>query len=203
MRKILGVLTLFLVACVGFKQGPYSFEEGFNYVKGLDGNYGGDFKMEQLARNFVEVKKIDAFQEALRSFADRVQQDPDSADKKRLLWFIEMRKQMLESERLYQLAGMFGDFILIEERSCDKKKEMEFAYKYYKTSVERGSNATRILDLVLQDSEVAQKLIGVHETGSMVDLRPRFYLSDWDGTLKLVEKLAVSLNECIAQAQQG
>ena len=42
------ILVFFLVACVGFKQGSYSFEDGFNYIKALDDKYGGNFRTERI-----------------------------------------------------------------------------------------------------------------------------------------------------------
>ncbi|MEK6963336.1 MAG: hypothetical protein AABX70_02830 [Nanoarchaeota archaeon] len=196
------VLVLFLVACVGFKQGPYSFEEGFNYIKGLDERYGGNFKTEQMDVNQVDSKRIDAFQEDLQAFASRVSQDPDSLNKNKLLQFIEARKQMLDSEHSYLLAQGMGNFKDLEVRSCDHKKEMEYAYKYYKSAMEKGADASDLFDHVMQDFEIAQNLIGIHPTGSDIDGRPLFYLSAWDATGKLLDKMAISLNECIAKANQ-
>lgn len=199
------ILVLFLVACVGFKQDAYSFEEGFSYIKGLDDKYGGDFKKEEMNIHQVDSKRIDAFQEDLKAFASRVRKDPDSVDKSKLLQFIEARKQMLDSERLYLLAEGMGDFKDPQKRSCDHKKEMEYAYKYYKAAIGKGANASNLFDHVMQDFEPGQRLVGIHELKANEDTsdnRPLFYLSAWDATGKLLDKMAVSLNECIAKANQ-
>src|SRR3989338_6960219 len=108
----------------------------------LDFKHGGNLKKERMDMNFVDVKKIDAFQADLNLFKDRVAQDLDLVDKKKLLSFIEARKQMLDSERLYQLALSMGDFKMDEARSCERMKAMEFAHKYYLSASRRGGNAT-------------------------------------------------------------
>jgi len=192
---------LLLVACAGFKQGSYSFEEGFNYLSDLDFRHGGNFKKERMDMNFVDLKKIEAFQKDLTLFKARVSQDPDSIDKKKLLWFIEARDQMLGSERFYQLGSGMGNFSKMESVSCDKQKEMEFAFKYFLAARQVGVNATTLLDRVLQDFDVAQRLVGVHESGSDVDERPRFYLSHWDAVASMLEDLSYSLNTCLSQAE--
>lgn len=197
------VLVLFLVACMGFKQGAYSFEEGFSYIKALDDKYGGDFKAERMEANQVGLKRVDGFEADLSAFSEQVSKDPDSLDKEKLLSFVEARKQMLESERLYQLAVGMGDFKSPELRLCDKKKGMEYAYKYYKAAIGKGVNASNILDEVLQDFEVGQRLIGVNQWQNRVvdDKRPLFYSSQWEETNELLNALGTSLNGCLAKEQ--
>ncbi len=186
---LLGLLLL--LACASFKETPYSFQDGWNHMKSLDDKYGSDLRKERMDRDFVDVKQTDAFQQDLDAFRQRLLRDSDSLDRKKLLWLVDARKQMLESERFYQLALKLDIFTVPDEVAiCTKQSQMELVYKYYKSAIVMGVNATTFLDGVLQDFEPAKKLLGIDDT------KPAFYNSKWDETNLLLTDLAQVLNEC-------
>lgn len=191
MKPFYLLVLLLLLACASLKQSSYSFEDGIGFLKSLDSKYSTNFKVERVDINYLDINSVDPFQQDLEAFKQRLWQDPDSLDKKKLLWLVEARKQMLESERLYQLGVKFGNFSLMDEAElCQKRSQAEFQFKYFKTAMAVGINATRFFDAVLQDYEPAQRLVGVDEN------KPNFYLSNWDATNIYLSDLAEALREC-------
>ena len=177
---VMGICILVLVGGCKQKEQSPTFAEGFQQLADLDKKFNASFKQEQLNQSMVAEEKTDAFIKELEAFKKNLQKKLPSKDQEALLFFMDIRKDMLLSQKYYQLGEKIGDIGLVKDESgfsCSEIKYLLDAAHYFNLSFVHGSSAVSHLDDVLyqyQDVNQLQDLVGLNQN------KTAFYKSPLD-----------------------
>lgn len=178
-------ISLFLISSCKSIQ-PYTFTQGFQELQLLDTQYNASFKTERLNATMVPLDKIDPFLTELDKFQEKIEETKDSTEKEALLLFIDIRKDMLLSQKNFLLGQKIGDIGLVKDnkgfRCAEAKYLLDTAY-YFNESFTYGRRAQSELDdLLYEYREVAQlqDLVGLNQN------KTAFYKSPLDHIKNIV-----------------
>jgi len=179
-KRYLWLLLLpFLISSCKAPQ-PYSFVQGFQDLQLLDTQFNASFKHERLNGTIIPLDKIDIFLAELDKFQGNVEKTQDSRDKEALFLFLDIRRDMLLSQKNYHLAENIGDIGLVTDQKgfhCAEAKYLLDTVYYFNLSFIHGRRALFDLDDLLykyQDVQQLQELVGLNQN------KTAFYKSPLD-----------------------
>ena len=190
MNKTIWILLIGLIGIVGCNSNSssqeYTFAAQFAELQALDQEFNASFKLEQLDRTMVPLENIDSLLEQLEKKKKEIEKQTATNDTAAILAFIEVRRLMLSSQKMFQLGKRIGDIGLVTDKkgySCSEVKYILDAAYYFNESWVYGLQAQSKLDDVLfefRDLPEVQNLIGVD------DNKTAFYLSPLDQVKNIV-----------------
>ncbi len=179
---------LLISSCTNtWKNKDYSFADGFADLQELDKTYNATFKEEQLNATMVSVENIDPLLEQLQERQENIEETKESDDKQALLFFIDIREDMLLAEKNFQFAQKIGDIGLVTDEkgfSCAEARYILDAAYYYNESFTYARKAQfKLDDLLYRFGSVAQlqDLIGINQQ------KTAFYKSPLDHVHKIIQ----------------
>ena len=186
MRLQNPVLVLAMLGIIILSLGcqRYTFESAFAEMSLIDKKYNTSFYTEALdvenvfsdnliydydwERTILDENLIESYLQDMAQLRDSVQRR-NSEDMNAILMFIDARRNMLESERLYLKGLAVGDKGNSKKGLACKNKEYVFLLSdYYNQSNIIGQNATAIMDKLLTHYTVTKEFLSG-------DNRPKFY----------------------------
>ena len=190
---IIGMCLLIAIAGCKPKEKSPTFAEGFQQLEDLDKKFNASFKQEQLNTSMVAVEKSDVLIKELEAFEKNLKKKAPSKDQEALLFFINIRKDMLLSQKYYQLGEKIGDIGLVKDEkgfSCSEIKYLLDAAHYFNLSFVHGYNAVSHLDDLLyqyRDVSQLQDLVGLNQNKTAFYKSPLDHAKnvDRDNTLAL------------------
>ncbi|MBI1972759.1 hypothetical protein HYS50_02015 [Candidatus Woesearchaeota archaeon] len=179
-KRYLWLLLLpFLISSCKAPQ-PYTFAQGFQDLQLVDTQYDASFQQERLNGTMVLLDQIDPLLAELDKFQENVEKTQDSRDREALLIFIDIRRDMLLSQKNFLLGQKIGDIGLVKDSKgfkCAEAKYLLDTIYYFNESVTYGRRALFDLDNLLykyQDVQQLQDLVGLNQN------KTAFYKSPLD-----------------------
>ena len=182
MKKIVLLLMLLLIGCKA-----YTFEEGFNKVILMDSSYNASFYKEALDvennfhvakltepdwdKHIVSIENAEAMLNELDEFRKELNEMRSTEDMEALKVFVDARKDMLLSEKLYKEWEAYGSKSSVRYGfKCGDRAAVIEASDILNESIRTAYKAVRTLDALLGNYSDAIDYYGN-------DKRPKFYTS--------------------------
>ncbi len=197
-------LIFLIVVLIAAGCQSYQFKDAFAEMKQLDAKYNASFYTEALdvenvfsdvriydfdwERTIINPEVVDLYVADLNLVKEKVQ-NSDTKDKEAIVKFIEGRKLMLESERLY-LAGLaIGERgSALDSFSCKDEPYIMNRSDYYNQSSIVGQNATALFDNILTHNPSTREFLTDKN-------RPKFY----DSPFWPIRKFAINNKAAVSQ----
>ncbi len=181
------MVMLLLAGCISneWSNREYSFAQGFVELTELDKEFNASFKDERLNVTMVPLENIDALLASHEEMKSNIEKTKDSQDKKALLKFIDIRKNMVLAEKNFQLAENIGPIGLVRDGfGCGEAKYILDASYYYNETFTYARKAQFDLDDLLYEY---RELPRVHELVGVNKNKTAFYKSALDDVRKIVD----------------